>query len=132
MYDREALKITTGLQGMLFTIPWFSGPYTENSESYAKSQKISGSTCAEPTATSYDATHVFMKAFDSISSESNEIRRELTNRIPQITLKRDYSSGKAVEFEDRETIQRAFHHGSFRRSITENSSQYGITIVDGL
>ena len=133
LYDREALKITTGLQGMLFTIPWFSGPYTENSESYAKiAEDKWGGRVGWPTATSYDATHVFMKAFDSISSESNEIRRELTNRIPQITLKRDYSSGKAVEFEDREPSREPFIMEVSDEVSTENSSQYGITIVDGL
>ncbi|MGC1528970.1 MAG: TIR domain-containing protein [Phormidesmis sp.] len=131
LYDREALKIITGLHGMHFTIPWFSRSYANDSGSYAKIAGGKwGGRVGWATATSYDATHVFMQAFASISSDSGEIRSELTNRIPQVRLQSNYSSGNVVEFEDKETTREPFILKALDEVSSEDSSQYKLTIVD--
>lgn len=131
LYDREALKIITGLHGMHFTIPWFSKSYANDSGSYAKiAEGKWGGRVGWATATSYDATHVFMQAFASISSGNSEIRSELKSRIPQVRLQSNYSSGKLVEFEDRETTREPFILKALDEVSPEDSSQYKLTIVD--
>lgn len=110
LYDPESINPSRGLQGMILTVPWFSGAFENISESYAAIafRNWGDARVSWVTANSYDATQVFMKALAGIDSENNQVRNELIDKLQNVQIDKEYTSGIGIEFEDREPTRNPF------------------------
>lgn len=132
LYAPEALDVSNSLYGMVFTVSWFSGYYEAASqESYAAKAKAKWrGRVSWATANSYDATHVFMQAFADINPEDSEIRRKLIDRIQEVRLTSEYSSGEDLVFEDREPDREPLILEVLEEESSDNPKKYDLSVVD--
>ena len=135
LYYPQAIDPNKELDGMFLTVPWFSGAFDDsnpNSRSYAAIARRKWGRVNWVTADSYDATQIFMKVLAEIGSEDSEkIRSELIDRLQNVELEKEYSSGIKIKFdEDREPARDPVLLEVVDNTSTEATKQYSFQIVN--
>ena len=99
LYRGETLKGGgDAMEGLVIAVPWFNK--APQSNKFAESaEKYWGGSVSWRTATSFDATQAFIKAF---SSKSKTSRETILQRLREINLSPEETSGDELKFVDGE------------------------------
>jgi branched-chain amino acid transport system substrate-binding protein len=109
LYEAETLsKGNTDIEGLKLVFPWFRVNLDgKMSSDYAREAQKTWGDINWVTASSYDATQVFLAAISKVEETSGSIdRKSVLESIPNVKLDKQYTSGEKIEFIDGELKER--------------------------